>query len=161
MNKKEIAQQFTRQILEQKPEKVQQPESQEPAAVQTKPKSALQEEVEAARKLLMEIQILYNKAQDNYKKGLEKRITETAHQLQQLEALAAGITFQIKNDGGQHRTNKAGQQSGRQQMAHQGLPDRSFIGDMLSADHPDSHMADPGLTSNRRRKRKKKRGLSQ
>jgi uncharacterized membrane protein len=96
MNKKEIAQQFTRQMLEQKPEKVQQPESQEPAAVQTKPKSALQEEVEAARKLLMEIQILYNKAQDNYKKGLEKRITETAHQLQQLEALAAGITFQIK-----------------------------------------------------------------
>jgi hypothetical protein len=73
----------------------------------------------------------------------------------------SGHHFPDQNDGGQHRTNKAGQQSGRQQMAHQGLPDRSFIGDMLSADHPDSHMADPGLTSNRRRKRKKKRGLSQ
>ncbi|MDN3551575.1 relaxase/mobilization nuclease domain-containing protein [Mucilaginibacter aquaedulcis] len=65
-----------------------------------------------------------------------------------------------QNDGSQYGTDQAGQQQGRRQMAHQGLPDRGLISDLLSADHHDGDMADSTLTQNLRKKRKKKRRLS-
>jgi hypothetical protein len=71
-----------------------------------------------------------------------------------------GHRLSDQNDGGQHGTNKTRQQQDRQQVVDQGLPDRGFISDLLGVNHPDSSMADPALTPNRRRKRKKKRGLS-
>ncbi|SDP86080.1 Relaxase/Mobilisation nuclease domain-containing protein [Mucilaginibacter sp. OK268] len=95
---------------------------------------------------------------------LQERISK-ADNRHKLSATATGNTgngnrLSDQNDGGQYGTNKTRQQQDRQQVADQGVPDRGFISDLLGTDHSNSDMADPALTPNRRRKRKKKRGLS-
>jgi len=62
-----------------------------------------------------------------------------------------------QNDSIGHRTDQAGQQQGWQQVAAQGLPDRSLISDLLRTDNPDGSVADLALTGMRKKRKKKKR----
>jgi t-SNARE complex subunit (syntaxin) len=87
MNKKEIAQQFNRQMLGQESSSLSGPDNQ-----QEHPS-----ELEQIRALLVETEKLYSRAQENYRYRSEKRIDDTSRRLDLLDSKATNLAFQIKS----------------------------------------------------------------
>lgn len=90
MNKKEIAQQFTRQMLGQETSSNQQ----EPV---NPPQEEQQPELTQIQKLLPEIERLYSKALENYRIRSEQKIADTSRRLELMDSTATNLAFQIKS----------------------------------------------------------------
>lgn len=88
MNKKEIAQQFTRQMLGQ--------ENASQQASDNQSQEEQQSELTQIQKLLPEIERMYSRALENYRIRSEQQIESTSRRLELLEHTATSLTFQIK-----------------------------------------------------------------
>ncbi|TWR26839.1 hypothetical protein FPZ42_07315 [Mucilaginibacter achroorhodeus] len=148
MNKKEIAQRFTRQMLGQEPSNDQQEQVNPPQEEQ-------QPELTQIQKLLPEIERLHSKALKNY------RIRAKDSRYQQ----AAGADGQYgkqprlsdTKDCIQRGADIQSQQQDRQQVGHQALPGSDLIGSLLGTGHPAGDM-DQNALNEFKRKRKKRKG---
>jgi hypothetical protein len=89
MNKKEIAQQYTRQILEQEPGSQQEQ--------QQKEKEQTSKELGQAELILFLLQAQYKQAKDDYRTKTEKQIEATAMKLRELDRIATHLASQIKS----------------------------------------------------------------
>ena len=89
MNKKEIAQQFTRQMLGQESSSQQEPDNQ--------PQEEQHPELTQIQKLLPEIERMYSRALENYRIRLEKQIENTSRRLELMDSKATNLVFQIKS----------------------------------------------------------------
>ena len=88
MNKKEIAQQFTRRMLGQ--------ESDNQSEKQMEPEQQDQLDIEQLRMLLKEIPLLYNKAQDNYRNRSERQIDMMTDRFGRISQTAINLSFQLE-----------------------------------------------------------------
>jgi len=87
MNKKEIAQQYTRQILEQEPAR--QAEQQDQNLQETK-------ELEQIKKLLLDIQLLYIRLLENYLTKSERPVDTLLRKVEVLETKAENISRRLQ-----------------------------------------------------------------
>lgn len=90
MNKKQIAQQFTRQMLGQETGN----DHQKPV---NPPQEGQQPELTQIQKLLPEIEKLYSKALENYRIRSEQKIADTSRRLELMDSQATNLAFQIKS----------------------------------------------------------------
>src|SRR4051812_6920758 len=88
MNKKEIAQQYTRQMLRQENSSLQEPDNQ--------PQEEPQSELTQIQKLLPEIERMYSRALENYRIRSEKQIENTSRRLELMDSTATNLSFQIQ-----------------------------------------------------------------
>ena len=88
MNKKEIAQQYTRQMLGQENNSQQEPDNQL--------QEEQQPELTQIQKLLPEIERMYSRALENYRIRSEKQIENTSRRLEIMDSTATNLAFQIQ-----------------------------------------------------------------
>ena len=85
MNKKEIAQQYTKQMLEQEPGKQQ--EQQQPRLP----------ELDQVKLMLSMLEGQYKQAKDDYRVRTEKQIEATVRKLMEVDRVATHLALQIKS----------------------------------------------------------------
>lgn len=95
------------------------------------------------------------------KKQLEQGSGQGTGQVDGNRDLGSQSRLPNETDRQQRRTGQEGTEQGRQQVAHPGVRDSSIIGHLLGTVDPDRSVAENEMNTGRRRRKKRRRGLSQ